>query len=518
MPVRQTVLCMVLGVAVVGIAGAADNRYQLDFSTHFGGTDGEYLRGMDVDAQGNIYVAGTLSANGPTTPGVLQRTGGRGWLAKFSPTGALIWSTHFGDNACTLFSVKVDRAGFVYVSGNNGPRLPVTAGVFQPTYGGTGNSTNQSGFVAKLKPDASGIVWTSYLGNGYSCRDMTIDDEGDLYCALAYDAHSKFVLPEEWFARAYCKTPHGATSDKGHFGACDCGVIKISNDGSKVLWASWLGGTGGNDWVGSIAVGPDHSPVIMLNTYSRDMPTTPGAFCQTPSLSWVGKLSADGSKLVMGTYTGVTSGVPFARTHNVALDPQGNIFIAFQAHDCPATAGAFQRKCGGQDDYAIEKISPGGALLAATFIGGSGKELNGPDHIAVDRSGNVMIVGCSSSPDYPVSSGACQSKNGGAGGKYRFDGVVSVLSNDLSTLRYSSYIGGSGDEMARACAFGPDGSLCVGGVTTSKDFLTKNAYQSQYAGDPGFGSVPNGGSTPVGWGNGDCWLMKFMPSRKESEN
>ena len=541
MSANQVFLNMVLGVALAGIAGAAEKKdapargqipgeggsdvtapakpsaapilpfhgFQLGFSTYFGGSDGEYLRGMDVDSQGNIYVAGTLSADGPTTPGVYQRKGGRGWVAKFSPTGAMIWSTHFGDGACTLFSVKVDKLGFVYVSGNHGPRLPVTAGVFQPTYGGTGNSTNQSGFVAKLKPDASGVVWASYLGNGYSCRDMTMDDEGNLYCALAYDAHSKFVLPNEWFASAYIKTPHGATGGKGHFGACDCGVIKISNDGSKVLWASWLGGTGGNDWVGSVAVGPDHCPVVMLNTYSPNMPTTPEAFCRTHSLSWVGKLSADGSKLLMGTYTGVTSGTPFARTHNVALDPQGNIFIAFQAHDCPVTVGAFQQKCGEQDDYAIEKISPDGALLAATFIGGSGNELNGPDHVAVDRSGNVMIVGCSSSANYPVTRGACQAQNAGAGGKYPFDGVLSVLSNDLSTLLYSSYIGGSGDEMARACAFGPDGSLCIGGVTTSKDFPTKKAYQNRYAGDPGFGSVPNGGSAPVGWGNGDCWVAKF---------
>lgn len=485
--------------------------YNLQFSTYFGGSGGEYLRGMDIDAQGNIYVAGTLSGDGPTTPGVFQRKGGRGWVAKFSPTGELIWSTHFGDGACTLFSVKVDSAGFVYVSGNNGPGLPVTAGVFQPTYGGTGNSTNQSGFVAKLKPDASGLVWASYVGNGYSCRDMTMNDEGNIYCALAYDAQSKYILPASWFASAYDKTPHGATGGKGHFGACDCGVIKISNDGSKVIWATWLGGSTGNDWVGSVAVGSDHCPVIMLNTYSTDMPTTLAAFCRTCSLSWVGKLSADGSKLLLGTYTGVMSGTPFARTHNVALDQHGNIFIAFQAHSCPVTPGAFQPKCGGQDDYAIEKISPSGALLAATFIGGSGLELNGPDQITVDRKGDVVIVGCTNSTDYPVTGGAFQPKNGGAGGKYPFDGVVSILSNDLSTLLYSSYIGGSGDEMARACAVGPDGTLCVGGVTTSKDFPTKNAYQRTYAGDPGFGSAPNGGSAPVGWGNGDCWLAKLSP-------
>lgn len=202
MSANRTILCIVLGVVVSAAVGAAEKkdtpadrripgkgssnvtgpakpsavpvlspyRYDLDFSTYFGGSDGEYLRGMDVDAQGNIYVAGTLSGDGPTTPGVYQRKGGRGWVAKFSPTGALLWSTHFGDDACTLFSVKVDRAGFVYVSGNHGPGLPVTAGVFQPAYGGTGNSTKQSGFVAKLKPDASGLVWASYLGNGYQSK------------------------------------------------------------------------------------------------------------------------------------------------------------------------------------------------------------------------------------------------------------------------------------------------------------------------------------------------------------
>ena len=105
------------------------------------------------------------------------------------------------------------------------------------------------------------------------------------------------------------------------------------------------------------SLGSDHCPVVMLNTCSTDMPTTPDAFCKAPSLSWVGKLSADGSKLLWGTYTGVTSGTPFARTHNVALDQHDNIFIAFQTHSCPVTTGAFQPRCTGQDDYAIEKIS-----------------------------------------------------------------------------------------------------------------------------------------------------------------
>ena len=87
--------------------------------------------------------------------------------------------------------------------------------------------------------------------------------------------------------------------------------------------------------------------------------------------------------------------------------------------------------------------------------------------------------------------------------------MVSILSSDLGRLLYSTYIGGTGDEMARACCFGADGTLYVGGVTTSRDFPVRNAFQSKYGGDPGFGSIPNGGKFPVGWGNGDCWLAKF---------
>ena len=63
--------------------------------------------------------------------------------------------------------------------------------------------------------------------------------------------------------------------------------------------------------------------------------------------------------------------------------------------------------------------------------------------------------------------------------------------------------------MARACCLGADGTLYVGGVTTSRDFPVKSAYQEKYGGDPGFGSTPNNGQFPVGWGNGDCWLAKF---------
>lgn len=483
--------------------------YEVEFATYLGGSDADMVRDMTVDAEGNLYVAGvTGSPNFPRTPGALPgQSSGGGMVAKLSPTGKLLWSRVVGTRDTSyLYSVEVDGAGYVYVAGRMSPGFPTTPGAPQP------KTSRSCGFLGKLTPDASSWVWATYVGTGYAVRDMTIDDRGDVYAILDYFAESRETLPTAWFANAYSKLPHGGGS---HFGKSDAGLIKLSSEG-KVLWASWIGGSNGNDWVASVGVGPDHCPVIFLNTYSTDMPTTPDAFCKTPCKSWVGKLSEDGSRLLFGTYTGTagsTAEVPFARTHNVAVDRQGNVFIAFVANSIPVTAGAFQQRCGGRGDFAIEKISPTGALLAATFLGGNGNETNGPDEILVDAQGNVGVAGASSSTDFPVTDGALQPHDASPAGKFPFDGVVSVLSGDLRHLLYSTYLGGTGDEMARASCFGNDGTLYVGGVTTSRDFPVKNAFQSAYGGDPGFGSVPGGGQFPAGWGNGDAWVVKLRPAR-----
>jgi hypothetical protein len=477
---------------------AAVLTYQLQFSTYFGGAGGDLLRDMTVDAQGNIYVAGVAGPpDFPRTPGVIpgQSDAGGAMVAKFSPAGTLVWSKVVAGEY--FYSVKVDRTGHVFVAGRMRPGFPTTPGAFQPT------AAHPCGFVGKLKPDASGWVWASYVGTGYAVRDMTMDDKGNLYCVLDYFAASKEVLPASWFANAFQKTPHGGGD---HFGKCDAGVIKISGEG-KVIWATWIGGSTGNDWVASLAVGSDDCPVVLLRTFSKDMPTTPDAYSQVPSEGWLGKVSADGSGLIFGTYFADA----FPRTHNMALDPRGNIFICTCTKRWPVTPGAFQTKFGGgPEDFGVAKFSPTGKLLAATYLGGNGHETNGPDQIAVDAQGRVVVAGSTSSTDYPVTEGAFQARNADAGGKYPYDGVVSMLSNDLGTLIYSSYLGGTGDDMARACCVGPDGMLYVGGVTTSRDFPTKNAWQGKYGGDPGFGSVPNGGKFPAGWGNGDCWLAKFQ--------
>ena len=266
--------------------------------------------------------------------------GGHQFVAKFSPTGKLIWSTLLGSRKagefCVCMSIKVDKAGFVFVSGGAGPGLETTPGSFQPKFQ-PGAPGNANAFVLKLKPDGSGIVWASYVGGCQEVRDMDMDDAGDLYLQLGMDKNYRGKLPESWFANAFQKTPHVHNSAY-HLG--DTGVIKVSNDGTKVYWATWIGGSNGNITKASVRVGRDHCPVLFMPSCSADVPTTPGAYCRSmkppadvnlggkDGAMWLGKLSADGSSLIFGTYVGKG----YIACHNIALDADGK-YLRFRVSE-----------------------------------------------------------------------------------------------------------------------------------------------------------------------------------------
>jgi len=491
--------CGIVKVAAAGVASAmlwlagecpaqsappaasqpATPAYELVFSTFFGSAAD--CRGMCVDAQGNAYLGAAtwwqdkLKAQGlkdgwVTTEGAYDRThhGDADMaISKWSPEGKLVWSTLIGGPGHDRpYAIKADGKGFVYFSGRGGKDFPVTPDSFQQVFNGTDQGIYglEGSVTGKMTPDGSKIVWAAYLGG----RDMTLDDEGNIYITLGASLAGR-AWPESWFANAYCKKPNRAKEDTG--------IIKVSNDGKKVIWATFAGGTGGNFGSASLCVGPDHCPLLFIPTDSKDLPTTPGTFSQKPGTGWLGKFSADGSKLIFGTYIpGTGAG---SRTHDVALDSQGNVFIGTSlSGNWPATPGAFQTKYGGgKGDYAIAKLSPEGKLLAATYLGGSGDEINGPDTISVNqKTGEVLLTGgfALNSRDYPVTNGCLQPKHGGGPS----NGVLSVLSNDLTTLIYSTYMGGSGGDNLRANGFCPDGSFWVAGFSQSPDFPTKNAYQA----------------------------------------
>ncbi|MFQ5747053.1 MAG: SBBP repeat-containing protein [Gemmatimonadota bacterium] len=467
---------------------AASGALSLDFATLLGGVNNDVVRDIAVDPQGNIYVTGgTASPNFPVTPGSFDQTFNSTapdlhdvFVTKLDPAGNIVWSTFIGGPGYDrAYGIELDDRGFIYVAGRAGAGFPVTSGAFQTAFRGgsfPGPYGEQDGFVCKVTPDGSSLVFCSYFGttDGSIVRDLDVDANGDVYIASSVRTGS---FPSGWFRGGF--QPARAAGIDGI-------AAKIATDGSRVLWATFLAGSGDESQQPSIRVDDGGHAYMTMATTSPDMPT-PGGFdgrYNGGSDMWLGELSADGGSLVFGTYIG-GSGKEFTETHELALDRLGNIYVATTtlSTDFPTTTGAFQRVFGGiggagqgagtnySGDLFVTKIAPGGSpLLHSTYVGGSFGE--GGEGVGNGPDGSVFVAGATRSVDFPISSVARQ----GFGGQ--LDAVAARLDGELGQLLYSTYYGGSSTDAARTATVGPDGSYLFGGGTRSTDWPAVHAAQS----------------------------------------
>ena len=118
----------------------------------------------------------------------------------------------------------------------------------------------------------------------------------------------------------------------------------------------------------------------------------------------------------------------------------------------------FQAANGGSYDAFVAKLNPAGtALVYSTYLGGSSVDYG--YGIAVDSAGNAYVVGNTASTDFPTMN-PLQAANGGG-----LDVFVATLNAAGSALIYSTYLGGSGDDMGTGIALDSAGNAYVTGST-----------------------------------------------------
>ncbi len=158
----------------------------------------------------------------------------------------------------------------------------------------------------------------------------------------------------------------------------------------------------------------------------------------------------------------------------LAIDKAGNAYLAgfTDSFDFPVTPGAFQTTCQGNctvdGDAFVTKLNPAGnAVVYSTFLGGSSSdEAMG---IAVDSAGNAYVTGETFSGDFPLTPSAFQSVQGGD-----FDMFVSKLDPTGSTLLYSTYLGGTAEDVGASIAVDNSGNAFIGGYSFA--FLQPNNF------------------------------------------
>ena len=473
--------------------GPAPDTAVVRFATYWGGTDEDQVRDLATDAQGNIYaVGGTASNDFPTTPGAFDRTHDDSpngtvkhydvFVSKFDSTGRLIWSTLLGGPGYDrAYAVEVDAQGFVYIGGRAGVGFPVTPGAAQTVFRGGGVALygEEDGFVCKLRPDGSALVFCTYFGtNDFNIvRDIDIDPQGNVY--IASSAELDFPASDTYFNGSY---------QPQRKAGLDCVIAKLNASGSSFAWATWIGGSGDDGTQPSVRVDGQGNVWYAGGANSTDLPLV------NPSQPQFGgdvdiylaKVSPDGKNLLFATYLG-GSGAEGSETHNLAVNRgTGDIYVgsASSSTNLPVTGNALQPGPGGGGrDGLVARYSNSGTLLSLTYMGGSGTDRF--EGILVGSNGNVFVSGIGQDIYGTV---------GPSGPLGNEDAAGLILSPTLGQVVFGIRLGGTDSDNGRAVAPMPDGGFVMGGIASSSDFPTRDAQQSQY-----------GGSTS------DGWFGRFIP-------
>src|SRR5882672_2006616 len=156
----------------------------------------------------------------------------------------------------------------------------------------------------------------------------------------------------------------------------------------------------------------------------------------------------------------------------IAVDSAGNAYLTgfTSSPHFPTASGAYQSALAGGFDAFVTKINPVGSapLVYSTYLGGSGDDIG--LGIAVDAAGNASLTGRTNSANFPTTPAAFQTVPGGSN-----DAFVTKLNTSGSVLIYSTYLGGSGDDVGQGIALDNSGNTYVAGYTTSTNFPTSLA-------------------------------------------
>ena len=281
----------------------------------------------------------------------------------------------------------------------------------------------------------------------------------------------------------------------GYKGSSDIFVTKFKSDLSDIIFSTIIGGSS-TDEARGIELDSEDNIYITGMTESEDFPVSDNAYMKTFQGSssgpygdgdiFVFKIDTNCNSLLSSTYLG---GSNHEACHCIVIDDEDNIYLsgATSSNDFPTSQSAYDKsyQSGGYfgEDVFVSKIdSELSTLLASTYIGGSADDFT--EAILLNSDGDVCISGWLSSVDYPVTTNAYDKNyNGGY-----YDGFVSKLNSDLSTLKCSTYLGGSNWDFIYSMVEGENNEIFVSGHTASTNYPTSDeAFLTNYQGTGGAG-------------------------------
>lgn len=308
------------------------------------------------------------------------------------------------------------------------------------------------------------ITYSSYFGGS----------DWEVGCAVAVAGTNVYLVGTTWSANL----PGGPPVD-GYQGGEDvfvaCFDVKLS--GAESLTAiTYLGGAD-SDRARAAVVDTDGNLVVGGSTMSTDYPVL-DAYMGDPGDSnsdvFVTTLTGNTMAIEYSTYFG-GSGMDAA--YSLAVSAVNNrVIVGGVCSAAIPTRNALQGFAGDYDMLVVQfdsRATGDASLVSATCLGGAGDD--GCQAVAVDAFGEMMVAGLSSSTDFPMYDPS-QSN-----GDSNYQGTLTCISSDGTSMVYSSYIGGLDFEMVNSLTV-TDGRIYAAGLTYSTDFPVVKGFQSTNAG------------------------------------
>jgi Leucine-rich repeat (LRR) protein len=463
------------------------------FSTYLGGNDSDNVKKIVIDGNGSIYAAGyTASTDFPTVNAYQGSMMGIGdaFITKYSPDGSsLVYSTYLGGSQVDeVFSIAIDGSGAAYITGcTNSSDFP-TMNPYQSAYGGG----NLDAFIAKISPDGSSLLYSTYLGGSYEdwSQDIAVNSSGEIY-VTGYTDSSDFPL-------------QNALQPDFNAGmgveAYDAFVTKFSASGSSLVYSTYLGGSGG-EYEESLEIDNSGNVYVSGHTNSTDFPLVNAYQASLGDTlygdTFLSKIAPDGLSLSFSTYLG---GNDDEYIFDIDVDTTG-VYVTGTTWSTtfPTTANAYQPTKQGdpyyhEADAFVSKFTLSGSnLVYSTFLGGSDGTTYGRG-IALGPDGSAYITGSTSSPNFPLVNPTVNAMISGWDAA-----IITRFLPDGSDIDYSSAFGGENETYT-----------CGSGVQVD---TAGNIYLA--GGTSGWVPIYNA-IQPDRGSYGEGFIMKIIPSALDS--
>ncbi|QSJ19021.1 SBBP repeat-containing protein [Nostoc sp. UHCC 0702] len=251
---------------------------------------------------------------------------------------------------------------------------------------------------------------------------------------------------------------------------------------ASLIYSTYLGGSSSEESYLEIAVDCNGNAYVGGATTSSNFPTK-NAFDSTYNGgvdTFVTKLNAKGNGLLYSTYLGSTDTDDIRA---IAVDKYGNAYVTgFTYSTNFPIKNAFDSNFVGNAEAFVTKLNPAKSgntsLVYSSYLGGDSDDVG--YGIAVDQAGNAYVTGYTYSTDFSIKNAFDSTFDGNQ------EAFLTKVNATGNTILYSTYLGGSGDDLGSGIAVDGAGNVYLTGQTNSNNFPTKNAFDSTVGGYDAF--------------------------------